>query len=383
MGGDFLKIFLKSTSLAVGVASIFIIAYSLLCSDAGAKGAFIGMETAVNSVLPGLFPMMILSSLAMNTAVNKPLAFIFSPITSYLMAVPKKYGNIVIFSLIGGYTVGANLIGEALEREEMDENTASRLLCISVNPGIGYTVAVVGATMLKSRQAGWILFFSQLLSVIITARLCAIPKNHINSKALPKTLPFAKALTTGIGSSIYGMINIIAFMGCFSSLIYLLNDLGVIKNLSIFFSTLLSSPLMDYTLFYSFISGFFEVASGCVAALGINRALLLPTLSFILSFGGLSVMAQVYTLVRRDIPMMPFILSRITQAFLSAAIAVMLGGIFGGALPVFSSATPPIMHFDSSTLLITLCMLSMCSMLLFSASLSISEFNRQLIAKNR
>ncbi len=367
-----MKKFFSVIKTALTLIIVVVIGYSLLLSPYGAKGAWQGIYSGATSVLPTLFPIMVLSTLVISTRLGYVISRGLSPVFRLLFGFGGSYTTAVLFSFIGGYPLGAKLIGNMLKTQEIDEDTASKLLCISVNPGMGFTIGVIGGIMLSNTGLGIIVYLSHIISVAIISKAIKLPHSTLIKPPIP--IHPLRAITDSITGSALAMINVIAFMGVFSSLSAVLDSLGVLNWLTTTLSYIVPLSAFDYKVAHSIVLGLFEVTSGASLSSSLSVDIRLPITSFILGLSGLSVLSQVYSLVDRDIHVLPFILSRLSLASVSAMVTMSIQKLFPEAVAVFIQTKPPTMEGDHSSFFLALCMISMCFMVMLNISTTYNNF---------
>lgn len=239
------------------------------------------LEICARSVIPSLFPFMVISSLLTQSA---PYLFTESKRELRLLKVPSCSLIAVILGALCGFPTGVVTVAGLRKRELISKEQAENLAMISNNTGPAFIVEVIGASFWGSRAIGIKLYIIQLISCILLTMIVfpLLPKRkvldnvHKKSNAKTTNANVAAILCEAISSSSLGVIKICGFVVFFSV---------IIECVSLLF------PSMGQQT-RAIISSILEFTSGCRAcsALGSRNALALS--AFSIGFSGLSVLAQ-------------------------------------------------------------------------------------------
>jgi len=367
-----LKCFNTLKKLKPGIIPICvtILAMGLITrSEVVAAGIRDGLAVSAGTLIPSLFPFMVLCAVITSSGYGAALAKPLGVIWKHLLRVPDEAGAVVLLSLIGGYPVGARGISQLLKRGVIDKSTAERMLCFCVNCGPSFLITAVGVGMLLDKRLGVVLLISQTAATLVIGAAVSMRAKVPVAVAAPKPdekggAAFVRAVT-GASSS---MITVCAFAVLFSGLLALLS------------STVLPSYLAAYTgisegIVSAVTGGLFEVTSGCIAAVRLGGDVALLLISLCASFGGLSVIFQVMSFFERgEIKFTRFILARLAHMPLAAAIALTIRRYFLAELvqsaelaqEVFAPSQPFIAQTDSTVWVSVICLIGMGTILMFS-----------------
>lgn len=342
---------------AVGIAALGV--GLLTRSSAVAEGVSRGLTVCGGTLIPSLFPFMALAGFLSITKYGRILSVPFRFVTTKIYKLPRDLGVVVLLSLIGGYPVGAKMIAGLLEAGRIDKPTAERMLCFCVNSGPSFLIAAVGAGLFLDRTAGVILFATQTAATLLVgwAVSLRVPRpGEAETRFTP--MDNATALVAAVNNASNGMIAMCAFAILFSGLLSMVTAGGVVEWLAA------RLPLSEAAV-RAVVCGFFEVTTGCIAATRVGGVPAFGMVSAIVSFGGLSVLFQVMSCFR-DAPIRfrPFLLSRVAHMGLSTAAAVPLYRLLCNPLPIWLTSAPPLAQADGKTILISVCLLAMCSIFL-------------------
>ncbi len=199
-------------------AAVLILILSLCFQEITKIGVANGVELVLNSIIPSLFPILILTdyiSKAISGNGEKP-----------------KFFTLFFLSLISGYPSGALMIRNLLDSEDIDRQTASRMLSGFVNPGPGFLIGIVGFSLFNSSLLGLIIFISSSIASLFcfcifkgSCGLIENKKTYNNIKPNPNIIDSVK-------SSINALATISGFIVLFSF---------IIEFLKVFFVPLVNS----------------------------------------------------------------------------------------------------------------------------------------------
>ena len=284
----------------------------LLRPAAFTDGVRTGLQLCAAVVIPSLFPFSVAATLAVRGRLPRTFLRLAAPLMRRLRQPPEG-AAILLLALLGGYPVGAQAIGAALQNGTLTTAQAMRLQCVCLNAGVGFTVNAVGAALLGSRAAGALLFAAVTLAALALLPLtCRLPVKA-SEPALRAAPPPAQALLVGsVADSARAMLTVCGLVALFSGL----------GSAAASFSL----PPRAVTLLCCLI----EATSGCTRAAGQTP---LPVLAAVCAFGGLCVHLQVFALAGEAAPPPGrFYLFRLLHALLAGAFAA-------GLLRLFPQAT--------------------------------------------
>lgn len=335
---------------------IFVFGFILLrFPETAGQGISDGVDLCLGSLIPSLFPFMIVSSLAVNLNIFNFAQGCLSKVTNLLFRLPGKSIGVIFMSMIGGYPIGSKMIKELYKRGEITSVQGKRLLLFCINPGPAFVISSVGFYMLGSKTAGIIIY----LSVIISSIIICFFSRFLENKApfIPVTTPhdFTGSLSNEIVRSVStgsrAMLEICAWVITFSCI----------------------SRLVDISAFSSgtrmFLNCLLEVTNGCYLAAG---NLTLPAIACIIGFGGICTHFQVMDAVREvKLRYKHFITSRIMHGALSAIVCNLILKIQPVSYDVFSFGTLPTREVSSTSVSISVSMLVLCALVMLNDTVHI------------
>ncbi len=262
--------------------SIFIVFFTLsiiFYSDKMSLAAAEGLNLWLNTIVPSLFPFMVISSWLSFGFSSEGTAF--DKITFFLFGVPARYMILFPISILSGYPVGAKIISDLYNKKAISKDTAEHLLSFCNNPGAIFIISAVASSILSDRASAVFFIYICIFSSLVTGMLFnfVFPAETFRAKSIcmPSTTNIHSAISSAIGS-------ILLVGGCviFFSVIA--------KSVSLFLSS-------QNILFNTFISGVLEFTQGIKQASALNREIAYPVICAILCWGGLSVHLQTAAII--------------------------------------------------------------------------------------
>lgn len=302
-----------SLTASIGFIILFFFDPSLM-GDGVRNGLFLCGET----VIPSLFPFMILSDFIVRSNFGNAAGRFLSPLTEKFFKLPGCSACAIFMSLVGGFPVGAKMISQLYENNSLSASQAKRMVWFCINSGPAFVVGAVGTTMLSSKKCGIILFASQTLAALIIgffSRFFADKKGR--EKAIKKFEIDTSVFTDSVFCATGAMLNICAWILLFSAFNPFLIKLAE------------RNPLFNTAVVMS------EVTGGCVfAAEHLPVYLLAP----VLCWSGFAVHMQLLPYIKKiGISFPEFWLSRAANCLVALPIAYLLFKIFPCETQVFSS----------------------------------------------
>ncbi len=312
------------------------------------------MELCVTTVIPSLFCFMVLSAFLSGSGLGKILSLPLLPLMRWLN-LPASCGSIVLMSLIGGYPSGIKGIRDAYVSKQLDESTAKRLCLFCICPAPSFVIVALGERLLGNRDLGILLYLAQVGAVILLAAgsACFSGKQnkqeriHFLKKSSPKSL--SEALVDAVRFSCETLLYMCGFVTLF----------GV-------FSAILGQLPFSAEQ-HSILSAAMEITAGSKLLAETASPFRLILLSFFLSFGGLSALFQLKSILR-DVPcsMGRLLWGRLLHGGLAVTLFQLLLRCFPQVMDVLANGVQPLPLHNSSTPILCGCLIGMMLILLNS-----------------
>lgn len=302
------------------------ILFLLVFSKNNLAAAKSGLSLWANSVLPSLLPFFIATELLGYTNVIPMCGKLLNRFMRPIFNVPGEGAFALLMGIISGYPVGAKIVANLKENKLCNKVEAERLIAFTNNSGPLFIVGTVGIGLFYNSSIGLILFFTHLLSCLTVGFLFRwwgkSKEKHFRDATYSienNSLAFCnlgEVLSKSIISSINTILMIGGFVVLFSIIISMLNTSHILHVLS---SHVLSVLHIPEELSLSLLTGFIEVTNGLsficeLSSLSISFKLVIC--SFVLGFGGFSVLLQVLSITSKaNISIKPYFIGKLLQAF--------------------------------------------------------------------
>lgn len=306
----------------------FITLFSLLLivknSDLAIKYMSTGLALCIKTVIPSLFPFMVISDMIVSSGTAEFIGRILRAPMRFLFGVSGAGGCSVILGILCGFPIGAKSAVSMYDSGKISKKELERLLTFSNNPSSAFIISAVGLSLFGSRSIGILLYAAILTSAFLIgiAQNILFRKAKIYDKSLISTsVPsrqknFVGDFTGAVSDSAFGILKICAFVLFFTTL------MGV-------FSESMASAELPQSIRALFF-GFFELTGGMSEAALISSAkqgILIA--AFIGGWSGISVHFQIMSLCsERNISFKPYFIAKLCQGILSSIITKLYLVIF-------------------------------------------------------
>lgn len=318
---------------------IFLFVYNLQsCIDA----ALVGVNLVVKTIIPTIFPFSVICNLLISYDGVGLYSKILGPILCKPLKLSKSSSFPIAASFLSGYPLGCKYCCDLYSLGYIDKKEFERLLNIASNASPMFIIGSIGATMLGDIKLGFILLISNYLSPIIVGIL-TINRSKIssNSKELPKNdtnTNFGSALKSALDNGINTTLQVGAFVVLFSIIV------SIIKNnayISIAFNNIEAFLNLPKYSIYGLFLGSVEFTNGCklITTLPLTLPFKLAIISFICSFSGLSVIAQISSFIYKyDISIAKYSFMKFIQGIISFGITFIISSVFSLQYTAYTSS---------------------------------------------
>lgn len=297
------------------------------------EGTVSGLKLFFFSVLPGLFPFMLLTKILTELGLLFKFCKKLDKLSFKLFGTPGVSFYAFFMSIISGYPIGAKIISDLYEKKLISEKDAKKMCVFCTTSGPIFVIGTVGTIMFNSFKFGIILFASHILSSFLLGVIFNIfSKNKQNFNKNCKELQFFKNENI-IGNCVSETINSLFLVGAYITIFYLLTELleniGAIQILTNAISPILSKLNIDTSLGQGLIYGILEVTRGAKTLSAFPQKMSLILTSGIISFSGLSIIFQSMAFLKKaKIKTQTFIFVKFVHSFLSMILCYLLCLIF-------------------------------------------------------
>lgn len=285
-------------------------------------------ERCIIVILPSLYLFSILAAFCIKSGMLEQLAEPFGK-----HRAKAVIWLIVIFSQMGGYPTGAQLLHSLYQEGGISREQEEKLLCACMGSGFGFLFATVGGN-LRTALMLWLILSvpNWILAYFFIRSMPSVNQNSIRSES--KT--FSALLTESVESAAAAMLKICGMILAFGALMGILN--GISGEIPPLIGSILEiSSLSEYT----------------------HHGGSLPVAAGLLSFGGLCVHIQIAAVCENHIDWKRFWICRILTAGISGLLCTFsMNFLFPESVPVFLEETTVSIH-SSSSMIPTCCLLVM------------------------
>ncbi len=294
-----------------GFISIISFLLILFASDTAIEYMKKGLVLCSATVIPSLFPFMVISELIVTSGIGVRISKIFARPMRALFGISESGTAAYILGALCGFPIGARTAVAMYDREMITKNELERLLTFCNNPGSAFVISAVGVSLFGNKLVGILIYTCIILSSLIVGFLGKIFFGNKNSgKTLcPVVISnelCVKDITNAVQNSAMSMLTVCAYVVFFSAFV------GCI-------GTVLSSFSLPQELF-ACIFGFFELSSGVGAVAEVNSRLLAIILcALFCGWSGLSVHFQIMSVCSgRGISFKPYFIAKAAQCSICA-----------------------------------------------------------------
>lgn len=341
-----------------------------------ASAAF-GFKLWYTAVLPALFPFFVVAELLVGLGFLHYLGVWLEPLMRPLFNLPGSSSLVVVMGFTSGFPVGALLTRELYERRMLNADEAERLVSFTNNCSPLFIVGAVGVGMFGSPVIGYWLAAAHYLSNFLVGIILRVTSSTSSPKhehaarrptgARPVQVPdsIGKMMGNSINKAITNVLAVGGFIVVFSVLTRMLSVWGIIDVAAQMLVNSFGFMNITYPLAYGLCMGFLEITLGSqttAASMTVSHLPVLMAVSSILAFSGLSIIAQVMSIVAGlPVRFWFYIRARILQVILSISIISVVYAFWGkNSISTLAMDAPPtykvLYSFDAWTLSLT-CML--------------------------
>ena len=202
-------------------------------ADAGAVRAVMqeGLSLCVRSVIPYLFPFMVVTSVLLSLGFGELAAPWLAGLMEPLFRVPGAGSAALLLGLIGGYPIGAQTAAQLYRGGLATREEAERLLAFCNNSNPVFLISVLGVVVFGSVRTGVWLWLIHVLSALLTGLVFRGTGADARSSRAARRPAFravglVPAFVGAVRSSVSGMLSVCGFVLFFYVLAHPLAALG-------------------------------------------------------------------------------------------------------------------------------------------------------------
>lgn len=337
------------TILLAGV-TVFIALSLIKYPDQSFEASIRGLTMWWEIVFPSLLPFFITAELLISFGVVKFIGVLFEPIMRPLFNVPGVGSFAWAMGMASGYPTGAKISTRLREERQLTQIEAERLVSFTnassplfifgaVSVGFFYDVKLgvllAASHYIGNAMVGICMRFHGRKQEIISSRRHIEQKKSIiqafremHRARMNDPRPFGKIVGDAVLTSIQTLVMVGGFIILFSVFTKLLFIIGISPKIAILLQYILQILELPVDLALPLFSGLFEITQGAKAISQTETGSLLSKIivvSFILGFNGLSVQAQVASIIATtDIRFSPYFFARILHGIFAGILTALL-----------------------------------------------------------
>ncbi|WP_294156421.1 sporulation integral membrane protein YlbJ [uncultured Clostridium sp.] len=259
-----------------------------------------GCKLWYKAILPTTFPFLIICNLLISYDGISLYSRFLGPIVCRPLSLSKNCSFPIAASVLCGYPLGGKYCADIYTMGYIEKDEYIRLLNIASNVGPLFLIGSVASALLNNIAFGYILLAGSYISCLFMGFITKKKRTVTNTVSLKtehhSSPNLGVAVKNSIENSITTILNIGGFIVIFSVIISLIKNnefiTFIIQNIEHFFK-------IPSGALYSVLLGSIEITNGCsiLSSLSISIPLKLSLISFLCSFSGLAIIAQVISFV--------------------------------------------------------------------------------------
>ena len=286
----------------------------LLFSRSPAEGIRASLRLCYTTVIPSVFPFMVISSFLINVGAHKVLGRIFSLPIRIIFGCSDSAASAVFLGFLCGFPIGGASAAALYDKGEISADELERILTFSNNPGAAFVIGGVGISLFNSARIGRVIYFSSVIAACLTGMISRFfyskQTNLINNKS-SATSAFPKpsaALTSALSESALNMLRVCSCVLFFSVPVGIVGEIFEAARMPQIFTSVFSSLL--------------EMSGGVSSTVALKPPIVAAMVcAFAISWSGLSVHLQVLSVASRSgVSFLPYFISKLFQGLLSPLI---------------------------------------------------------------
>ncbi len=315
--------------VCVSLMSAFCFLLILRNSDAAIEYMGRGLSLCAKTVIPSLFPFMVISELLVESGAGEAFGKLFSRVMRWVFGLSGAGVSAVFLGSMCGFPVGARTAVALYDRGVISKAECEHLLTFTSNPSSAFLITAVGFSLFGDRRLGVVLYGVVLGSSLFIGFL---GRFFLRGRGEPAVHPHyptglhpggVSMLTGAVSGAASAMMTVCAYVIFFSALT---GALG----------TLLSTRGWIGEGGFALLCGLLEMTGGISEASGMAaRGSAVVLTAAIAGWSGVSVHCQVLSLCGgRGLSFKPYLLAKAAQGVLCA---VVMGAILALGDPAWFS----------------------------------------------
>lgn len=259
------------------------------------------MQLCIKTVIPSLFPFLVLSGYINSSLAGQRLKLL-RPL-GRICGIPSGCESSLVLGLFGGYPIGAQCIGAAYKSHTLSKQDAERMLGFCNNAGPAFIFGMLSG-MFSNALMPWVLWAIHICSALVCGCLLPGKSKQEACGVQSSQITAAKAMEQGLKAiaTICGWVIVFRV---------------AIRILTI--RVLWLAPLLQQIMFV----GFMELTNGSLEAVYLPEELRFVLCSVFLGFGGVCIAMQTAS-VAKGLRIHVYLIGKILQASVSGIVSLLL-----------------------------------------------------------
>lgn len=351
---------MKKTNLPTFIYSIIFclfVAFIVIYPQEAFNSAKDGLLLWFNIVCPSLLPFFICVEILIGLGIVSFFGSAFRPLMGPLFNVPGEGSFSFFMSIASGYPVGARITSRLRQEKLCTQIEGQRLLSLCSTSGPLFIIGAVATGIMNNPALGLLLASAHYLSAITIGLVMRFygekapqPQSRPSINPVADMLAYRKKdgrpIGTLLGDAVKNSVNLILMIGGFIILFSVATRMLKLSGLLSFLALLLSRAVpfgaLSPDVASSLLVGIMEVTNGVkeCASLQVPLIYKAAVASFMIGFGGLSVNAQVLSIMSEtDLKFGIYFIGKLLQGFVASIFSCLIF-LFCSDLEVFKVITP-------------------------------------------
>ncbi len=296
----------KLNRLLFTILSLYLTVLLLMYPPLSLEYASAGLRLWLTKMVPVLLPFMILSGIMIRMDLTENFVRLVHPLLHLLYGTSKNGSYTIVMGFLCGFPMGARIIGELYGSGRLSKEESARLLCFCNNIGPIYFLSYVAPTLdIRHPLIPFLIMYGipllygiALMRIVPIKRRTASALSDLEEDGRPDRMTLPAAIDASVVSGLIGIARLGGYMIFFNLL-------------NIAFVPFRHTDAALLKIYRCVL----EITSGIDYS---GQSLFYPIL-ILLPFGGLSCIAQTYSMIcHTDLPLKPYVLHKVIQTLLTA-----------------------------------------------------------------
>ena len=305
-------------TVCLSILLFFSFALMLRRADVATNCMRQGLSLCARTILPSLFPFLVISELLVASGVGEWIARPLEQSLGKLLGLSRAGCSAMVLGLICGFPVGARCAILSYQKGMLPRAECERVLACASIPSSAFLISTVGTTLWKNTSFGAFLYLCAVISAILSGILLyVLQKQDKNaewntSKSTSSKIHFeAGMLTSAIKNATLNTLLICAYVVFFSTLT------GTVEIVLARFSA--------SEITHTILSATLELSGGVSAASSLENHQLAAILTgATVGWSGISVHCQMLSLCDgTDLSIRPYLKAKVVQTVICAIVTAL------------------------------------------------------------